>query len=166
MLWAAPTGVLQSLLCAGLCPCCGGFRHPARTVFSSTRTDTETPNGSQNSHKQITKLQSAPHYNHKYKHTIMRTIKPHNCNVNVSTYKNPRTQPYSIQTMQWHDRWRPHASQWPKPAYQPRTLCCKGFSFYGVARYFAAFERKEKDIILVKSYRTTAYTVRFTLGCQ
>ena len=47
-----------------------------------------------------------------------------------------------------------------------RTLCCKGFSFYGVARYFTLFECKEKDIILVKSYCTTAKTVRFALGCQ
>ena len=46
------------------------------------------------------------------------------------------------------------------------TLCCKGFSFYGVARYFKLFERKEKDIILVKSYRATGNTVRFALGCQ
>ena len=46
------------------------------------------------------------------------------------------------------------------------TLCWKGFSFYGVARYFTLFERKEKDTILVKSYRATANTVRFALGCQ
>ena len=48
----------------------------------------------------------------------------------------------------------------------PRTLCCKDFSFYGVVRYFALFERKEKDIILVKSYRAIANTMRFVLGCQ
>ena len=48
----------------------------------------------------------------------------------------------------------------------PRTLCCKGFSFYGVVRYFALLERKEKDIILVKSYRATANTGRFALGCH
>ena len=47
-----------------------------------------------------------------------------------------------------------------------RTLCCKDFSFYGVARYFALLERKAKDIILIKSYRATANIVRFVLGCQ
>ena len=46
----------------------------------------------------------------------------HKCNVNVSPYKNPRTRPYLIQIMQWHDRWRPHASQWPKPAYHTCSL--------------------------------------------
>ena len=55
--------------------CCGGFRHPARTVFGSLNGHQTTPLGRQNSAIDY-KLQSAPHYNHRYKHTIMRTIKP------------------------------------------------------------------------------------------
>ena len=48
----------------------------------------------------------------------------------------------------------------------PHPFAVKVVSFYGVARYFALFERKEKDIILVKSYRAMANIVRFALGCQ
>ena len=52
-------------------------------------------------------LQNAQHHNHIYNDTLINT-----CNstskCNVSGYK-PRTQPHSIQTMQWHGRWPPHS---------------------------------------------------------
>ena len=101
-------------------PLLRGVLPPRQDRFRLSNGHTETHTGEQNSATMDYKLQSAPHYNHKYKHIIMRTIKPQ-YNVNV-TYKNPRTRPYKIQTMQWHDRWRPHASQWPKPAYHHSPL--------------------------------------------
>ena len=56
---------------------------------------------------------------------LMRTI---NHKINILKYKNPRTRPHLIQIMQWHDRWRPHASQWPKPAYHYYRRFVRGFS--------------------------------------
>ena len=71
-----------------------GFpRYPAKTVFGSHERTQENPHGRLNSAKEYYKLQSAPQYNHKYKHTIMRTI---NHKINVLKYNNPRTRPYSI----------------------------------------------------------------------
>ena len=52
----------------------------------------------------------------------MRTIKPQNVNV---MYHRTKTQGHShtkYKISQWHDRWRPHASQWPKPAYHHSPL--------------------------------------------
>ena len=43
----------------------------------------------------------------------MRTI---NLKCNVPEYKS-RTQHTQYKIIQWHDCRRPHASQWPKPAY-------------------------------------------------
>ena len=102
--------------CAGLWMLRGFPRYPARTFSAQWNGHTETLTRETEFTTMINyKLHSAPPYNHKYKGTIMRTIKTSKCN--VFSYKNPRTRPYSIQTMRWHDRWRPHASQWPKPAY-------------------------------------------------
>ena len=45
----------------------------------------------------------------------MRTIKPQNV-----MYQSTQTQGCNhnqYKTIQWHDCWCPHASQWPKPAY-------------------------------------------------
>ena len=93
-----------------------GIRHPARTVFSSP----ERTRRHQTRETEFTQLIT----NYKVRHIITTYTDiqlcaqlNHKCNVNVSPYKNPRTRPYSIPIMQWHDRWRPHASQWPKPAY-------------------------------------------------
>ena len=77
---------------------CGGFPGtPPGPSRLSERTHGDSHTGDQNSQEGITNLQSAPHYNHKYKQTIMRTIKPQ-YNVNVMYHRTkPRTRPYSIQ---------------------------------------------------------------------
>ena len=51
--------------------------------------------------------------------SLMRTIKPQNV---VYRRTNPGHNHTKYIIMQWHDRRRPHASQWPKLAYQCISL--------------------------------------------
>ena len=94
--------------------CCGGIHHPAGSFF-----------GSQNRHGDHTR-ESRIHQRMNYKmhnitttyiiiHSSLRTIQPQNVMYGNTNPGHNHTQ-YKI--VQWHDRWRPHSSQWPKPAYQ------------------------------------------------
>ena len=49
----------------------------------------------------------------------MRTLKPQNV---IYQSTNPGHSHKKYKMIQWHDRRRPHASQWPKPAYQSACL--------------------------------------------
>ena len=94
-----------------------GIPPPRQDRFRLSRTDTETHTWETEFTQLITNYK-VRHIITTYTDTQLCAQLNHKCNVNVSPYKNPRTRPYSIQIMQWHERWRPHASQWPKPAYQ------------------------------------------------
>ena len=57
--------------------CCGGFPGTPQDLLRLNGTDTRRPlQGRPEFRINDYKLQSAPHYNHIYKHIIMRTIKP------------------------------------------------------------------------------------------
>ena len=57
--------------------CCGGSTTP-QDLFRLIGTDTGDATRETEFTPTDYKLQSAPHYNHRYKHTILRTIKPQN----------------------------------------------------------------------------------------
>ena len=93
--------------------CCGGSATP-QDRFRLTRTNTGDHTG---------KLS----YNYKMcittayimVHPLIRTIKPQNVKYRST---NPGHNHIKYKLMQWHDRWCPHASQWPKPAYHHSPL--------------------------------------------
>ena len=88
--------------------CCGGFHQPAGSFY-----------GSQSRHRDHT---GELNYNYKLcittayimVHSLIRTIKPQNVKYRST---NPGHNHIKYKIIQWHDRWRPHASQWPKPTY-------------------------------------------------
>ena len=103
-------------------PLVAGDSPPRQDRFRLSRTDTETPLARETEFTQLITNYKVRHIITTYTDIQLCAQLNHKCNVNVSPYKNPRTRPYSIQIMQWHDRWRPHASQWPKPAYHHSPL--------------------------------------------
>ena len=97
-----------------------GFPPPRRVVFRLIEQDTETSHGRVEFTKEWInyKLRNITTTYIKV-YTLMRRIKPQNV-MYRSTHPGHNHIQYKI--MQWHDRRRPHASQWPKPAYQITSM--------------------------------------------
>ena len=82
---------------------------------------TETHTGARIQMKNLTNYKCA--YNHIYnKHTSLFITAHHLTTINVLAYKTQGHDHFQYEQCQWHDRWRPHASQWPKPAYHHSPL--------------------------------------------
>ena len=107
---------LWSLLVSRLLHLMRGFAPPRQDRFHGSTNGHQTLRRETRIQQQDYKLQSAQHYNHKYKCSFIKCAQL-NHTINVLKYKNPRTRPYPVPIMRWHDRWRPHASQWPELAY-------------------------------------------------
>ena len=100
--------------------CCGGLHHPPGSFIGSQS------NGHGDTHGRAEFTQRT---NYKMrditttyiiKHSVMRTLKPQNV---LYQSTNPGTRAIlKYKIIQWHDRWRPHASQWPKPTYHHSPL--------------------------------------------
>ena len=86
--------------------------------FSAHKTDTETHHGRPGFTGKNYRMHNITTTYIKI-HSVMRTMKPQNV-MYRSTKPGHNHIQYKI--MQWHDRRRPHASQWPKPTYHHSPL--------------------------------------------
>ena len=94
--------------------CCRGIHHPTGSFFRLTE-QTQRHTRENRIHTKNYKMRNIT-TTYIILHSLVRTIKPQNVMYQSTDPGHNHTQ---YKTMPWHDCRRPHASQWPNPAYHP-----------------------------------------------